>query len=66
MRGARRLGRLALQAGLPGQRMDGGREHDEIELMDVATGTKKLFTAISNADNSVVSIGNWASNLGSL
>jgi len=40
-----------------------GRNHDEFEIMDVATGTKKLFTGLTSTDNSVLNFDSWVTSL---
>jgi hypothetical protein len=40
-----------------------GRNHDEFEIMDIATGTKKLFTGLSSSDDSVNNFDSWVASL---
>jgi hypothetical protein len=40
-----------------------GRAHQEFEIMDVATGIKKIFTGLASTDNSVLNFDSWASSL---
>jgi hypothetical protein len=40
-----------------------GRNHDQFQIMDVATGAKKTFKGLSAGDNSVNNLNNWASAL---
>ena len=39
-----------------------GRNHDRFEIMDISTGTKKMFTGL-NKNSSVSNLGSWADGL---
>jgi len=43
-----------------------GRDADFVEIMDVATGTKKTFTGKRNDDNAVTAIGGWVDGIAAL